>query len=224
MKPGKTLLTLNCKVLSMKTEEKYIKDITEIRSMMERSTKFLSLTGLSGIMAGIYALVGAYIAYRLFYLDNGSIIYNTIDRQEMNAEVESLILLALAVLLFAIGTAILLSWKKSKKGGEKLWNPAARRVVINMSIPLVAGGVFILILLSKGLFGLLAPATLLFYGLALVNASKFTFEELKSLGIVQIILGLFASYFIKYGLLFWALGFGLMHIVYGIVMHLKYEK
>ena len=208
----------------MKTEDKYIKDITEIRSIMERSTKFLSLSGLSGIMAGIYALVGAYIAYRLFHVENGSNTYITIDRQEVAAEVENLILLALAILIFAIGTAIVLSLEKSRKDGERLWNSAARRVVINMAIPLVTGGIFILILLSKGLYGLLAPATLLFYGLALVNASKFTFEEIKSLGIVQIVLGLLASNFIEYGLLFWALGFGLMHIVYGIVMHLKYEK
>ena len=208
----------------MKSEEKYIKDITEIRSMMERSTKFLSLSGLSGIMAGIYALVGAYIAYRLFYVKSGSILYNTIDSQEMTAEVENLIILAIVILVLAVGTAIVLSLNKSKKYREKLWNSAARRVVINMAIPLITGGIFILILLSQGIYGLLAPATLVFYGLALVNASKFTFEELRSLGIVQVILGLFASYFIEYGLLIWALGFGLMHIVYGIVMHLKYEK
>src|SRR5690606_23155007 len=109
---------------------------------------------------------------------------------EMTMEVENLIILALVILVLAIGTAIILSLKKSKKDGEKIWNSAARRVVINMAIPLVAGGIFILILLSKGLFGFLAPATLLFYGLSLVNASKFTFEEIKSLGIVQIILGL----------------------------------
>lgn len=208
----------------MNTEEKYLKDITEIRSMMERSTKFLSLSGLSGIMAGIYALVGAYIAHRLFYVENGSVLYNTIDRGELDADVDNLIILALVILILAIGTAIFLSMKKSQKDREKLWNPAARRVVANMAIPLVTGGIFILILLSKGLFGFLAPATLLFYGLALVNASKFTFEEIRSLGIVQIGLGLLASYFIEYALLFWALGFGLMHIVYGIVMHQKYEK
>ncbi|EHQ01558.1 hypothetical protein Gilli_0866 [Gillisia limnaea DSM 15749] len=208
----------------MNSEEKYIKEITEIRSMMERSTKFLSLSGLSGIMVGIYALVGAYIAYRLFYVENGSLLYNIIDRQEMTAEVENLIILALVILVLAVGTVIVLSLKKSQKDGEKLWNPAARRAVVNMAIPLVTGGIFILILLSNGLYGFLAPATLLFYGLALVNASKFTFEELRSLGIVQILLGLLASYFIGYGLLFWALGFGLMHIVYGIVMHVKYEK
>ncbi|CAM4186876.1 hypothetical protein [Gillisia limnaea] len=207
----------------MKTEDKYIKDITEIRSMMERSTKFLSLSGLSGILAGIYALVGAYIAYRLFYVNNENIVYNTIDRQEISAEVGNLIILALAILILAVGTAVFLSQKKSQKDGEKLWNSATQRVVINMAIPLVTGGIFIIILLSKGLYGLLAPASLLFYGLALVNTSKFTFEEIKSLGIVQIVLGLLASYFIGYGIFFWAFGFGLMHIVYGIFMHQKYE-
>ncbi len=208
----------------MDSENKYIKDITEIRSMMERSTKFLSLSGLSGIMAGIYALVGAYIAHRLFYKDNDAVLYNTIDKREITGQVESLILLATVILVLAIGTAIILSLKKSKKDGEKLWNPATRRLVINMAIPLFTGGLFLLILISKGMFGFMTSASLIFYGLALVNASKFTFEEIKSLGLVQIVLGLFAAYYTGYGLLFWALGFGLMHIVYGIVMHLKYEK
>ena len=208
----------------MKNEQDYTRDLTEIRSMMERSTKFLSLSGLSGIMAGIYALVGAYIAYRLFYIENGSILYNVLDKKELTSEMTELFILAIVILILAIGTAVVLSLQKSRKNGEKIWNSSARRLIINMAIPLVTGGIFILILISKGLFGFLAPATLLFYGLALVNASKFTFEEIKSLGMAQIILGLLASYFIEYGLLFWALGFGLMHIVYGILMHLKYEK
>ena len=208
----------------MKNEQDYTRDLTEIRSMMERSTKFLSLSGLSGIMAGIYALVGAYVAHRLFYIENGSVLNNIIDRGEITSEMEELLILAIVILVLAVGTAVILSLQKSKKEGEKIWNSTARRMVLNMAIPLITGGIFILILLSKGLFGFLAPATLLFYGLALVNASKFTFEEIRSLGIVQIILGLLASYFIEYGLLFWALGFGIMHIVYGIVMHLKYEK
>ncbi len=208
----------------MKKEQDYTRDITEIRSMMERSTKFLSLSGLSGIMAGIYALVGSFLAYRLFYADYGSVINNTLEGQEISSEVKNLILLALVILILAVGTAVILSSKKSKTEGSKIWNSAARRLVINMAIPLVTGGIFILILLSRGMFTFLAPAALIFYGLALVNASKFTFEEIRSLGIVQIVLGLLAFYFIEFGLLFWALGFGVMHIVYGIVMHLKYEK
>lgn len=208
----------------MKTEQEYIRDLTEIRSMMERSTKFLSLTGWSGIMAGLYALAGAYIGYKLFYLNTDAAFYHSIDAQQVSGNVLNFFLLALVVLVFAIGTAILLSWRKSKKTGEKIWNAASRRLLINLAIPLAAGGVFVLILFSKGMIGLIAPVTLLFYGLALLNAGKFTYEEVKYFGIIEIVLGLLASYFIGYGLLFWAFGFGIMHIVYGIYMHLKYEK
>lgn len=208
----------------MKTEQQYIRDLTEIRSMMERSTRFLSLTGWSGIMAGLYALAGAFIAWKLFYFNGSEGIYNSLERQGLSESVLYQFFLALVILVLAIGTAIFLSWRKSAKSGERLWNSAARRLVINMVIPLATGGILILILISKGLLGLIAPLTLIFYGLALLNASKFTFEEVKYLGIIEIVLGLAASYFIGYGLLFWAAGFGFMHIVYGIYMHLRYEK
>lgn len=207
----------------MKTEQEYIKDLTEIRTMMERSSKFMSLSGLSGIMAGVYALVGAYIAYRLFY-GGELLVENAEDGQLFSGNVTEIFLLALAVLVLAIGTAILLSWKKSKKSGEKLWNSATRRLAMNMAVPLLTGGVLVLLLLAKDLHEYIAPVTLIFYGLALFNASKFTFEELRSLALIEIGLGLLAFYFNAYALLLWALGFGLMHIVYGIYMHLKYEK
>jgi hypothetical protein len=218
------LLTLNRKVYFMKTEQDYTRDVTEIRSMMERSTKFLSLTGWSGIIAGLYALAGACIAHTLIDNNGDAIMYNMADRQEISGNVLNLFLLAFVILVLAIGTAIFLSYRKSKKIGERLWNAAARRLVINMAIPLVTGGVFILILFSKALLGLILPATLLFYGLTLINASNFTYEEIKYLGIIDIVLGLMAAYFIAYGLLFWAIGFGIMHIIYGIYLHLKYEK
>lgn len=215
---------MKLKVLYMKAEQEYINDLKEIRSMMERSTRFLSLTGWSGIMAGLYALIGAYVAYTLYYESNEQLIYSTLDATEMTGNALQFFLLAAAVLVMAVSTAILLSWRKSTKTGERLWNAAARRLAINLMIPLVSGGVFILILFSKGLFGLIAPVSLIFYGLALVNASKFTFEEVKYFGIIEIVLGLIAAYFIGYGLLFWAIGFGLLHIVYGVYMHLKYER
>lgn len=206
----------------MKTEQEYIKDLTEIRSMMERSSKFMSLSGLSGIMAGVYALVGAYIAYRMSYAE--SISGNFSDGQIFSGNVLEIILLGLAVLVLAIGTAILLSWKKSKKSGEKLWNSVTRRMAVNMFVPLVTGGVVVALLLIKALPEYIAAATLIFYGLALFNASQFTFKEMRSLALIEITLGLLAFYITDYGLFLWALGFGLMHILYGIYMHLKYEK
>ena len=208
----------------MKTEQEYIKDLTEIRSMMERSTKFLSLTGWSGIMAGIYALIGAYIAFRLFSFNGQEMLLSTRNTQQLSANGPELIILSLAILILAVGTAVFLSFRKSRQRGEQLWNATARRMVINMAIPLFTGGFFILILFSKGILDLIAPCMLIFYGLALLNASKFTFGEMRDLGIIEIVLGLAASYFAVYGLVFWAIGFGLMHIGYGIYMHVRYEK
>ncbi|WP_424494200.1 hypothetical protein [Salinimicrobium sp. GXAS 041] len=206
----------------MKTEQEYINDLSEIRSMMERSTKFLSLSGFSGVMAGIYALLGAIVIYWLFNLD---FIITTNYAVTIPAEdLLPIILIAVSVLLLAVGTAAFLSYKKARRNNEKVWNPVAKKLALNMAIPLFTGGIFILIFISKGLFAFVAPLTLIFYGLALINASKFTFGELRSLGIAQIILGLISAYFPALGLLFWAIGFGLMHIAYGIYMHLKYEK
>ena len=182
--------------------------------MMERSTKFFSLSGVAGIMAGIYALVGAFIVWRILDFDIGN------DSTVML----KLIGLAAAVLLLAIGTAFFLSNKKANKRGEKFWNNTSKRFAINMAVPLVAGGLFILVLLSKDMIALALASTLIFYGLALYTASKFTYEEVRSMGLIQILLGLVAAYFDEYGLLFWALGFGVVNIIYGIYLHYRYER
>lgn len=208
----------------MKEEKDYIRDIAEMRTMMERSSKFLSLSGLAGVMAGIYALVGAYIAYRVFYFNPDEVFYNTIESGNRSYSLLKVILLAICILVLAVGTAVFLSYNNARKRGERLWNPTAKRMMINMSVPLVAGGLLILIMIAKGMIGFIAPFTLLFYGLALYNASKFTYEEVRSLGLIQIGLGLISSYFVEYGLLFWALGFGVVHIIYGIYMHYRYER
>lgn len=133
-------------------------------------------------------------------------------------------LLALSVLVLAIGTGIWLSHLKAKKHNYKMWDATAKRMIVNLAIPLVTGGIFVLIMFSKGLIGLIAPCTLIFYGLSLINASKYTYTDIRYLGFCEIVLGLLSSYYIGFGLLFWAIGFGLLHIVYGAVMYFKYEK
>lgn len=200
----------------MKEEQDYIRDIAEMRSMMERSSKFLSLSGLAGIMAGIYALAGAFIVYKVFEFNP--------HQADLSTGLADVILTAFIVLVLAIGTAIILSYRNATKRREKFWNPTARRVLINLGVPLVTGGMLIIILISKGMIGLAAPFTLIFYGLALFNAGKFTYEEMKSLGLIQIALGLISSYFIEYSLLFWAIGFGIFHIIYGIYIHYRHER
>jgi hypothetical protein len=206
----------------MKKEQDYFRDLAEIRSMMERSSKFMSLSGWAGIMAGLYALVGAYLAYDIlnFNLQAYTYPFPSVDAEESFP----IIILSAIVLVLALGTAILLSHKKAKKSGEKIWNGTSKRLLIHMALPLATGGLLILILILKGLMMLAAPLSLVFYGIALFNASKFTFEVLKYLGLIQIILGLASAYYIEYGLLFWSIGFGVFHIVYGTYMYFRYER
>lgn len=206
----------------MKKEKDYIKDIAEIRSMMERSSKFLSLSGTAGILAGIYALLGAYVAHA--YLEFTPEALHTDPAAALSFDLPQLLLLALFILVLAIGTAMYLSSRKAIKRGEKLWNPTGKRLVYSMGIPLITGGLLLLILLSQNLPGLLAPLSLIFYGLALCSASRYTYPDVKTMGLIQIGLGLLACIFMEYGLLLWALGFGVVHIIYGIYMHYRYEK
>ena len=156
----------------MKKEQDYINDIAAIRSMMERSSKFLSLSGWAGIMAGIYALVGAYIAYAYFRFNPTEMVSHS--PEAIFPEMANVLIMAAIVLLLSVGTAIFLSYKRAVKRNEPVWNATSRRLMTNMALPLLSGGIFILILLAKGIIGLLAPMTLLFYGLALFGAGNYT--------------------------------------------------
>lgn len=205
----------------MNEKPDYARDITEIRSMMERSTKFLSLSGLAGIMAGIYALAGAYVSYQVLDFNPNEL---TAGNNATDGSLWKVVAVAVIVLVLALGTAIYLSWKKAVKSGEKFYNATTRRVISAMLVPLVTGGLLMLALFTKGLTGLMAPCSLIFYGLALYNTSKFTYEEVKTMGLIEISLGLISTYYVGYGLICWALGFGVVHIIYGIYLHYKYER
>jgi hypothetical protein len=211
----------------MEISQKPIDQLTEIRNMMERSSRFISLSGLSGVAAGISALIGSGIAFLYMDFDYGHLSALSFSTDKIysgyNDTLKFIIPDALIVLVFAVASAIFFTSRKARKKGLKVWDNTARRMVINLIIPLASGGLFCLILIYHHLVFLLAPATLLFYGLALLNAGKYTYHEIRVLGITEIILGLMASWLIGYGLLFWAVGFGVMHIFYGLMMYFRYE-
>lgn len=212
----------------MKEQSEPLETLTEIRSMMERSTRFISLNGLSGVFAGIFALIGAMAAY--IYLGVGShsgFYYDNAVLADGNPNISFYLFIfadAFIVLFASLAVATSLSMRKAAKLGVKIWDHSAKRLLANMMIPLVVGGFFCIILIYHGLIGLVAPATLIFYGLALVNASKYTLNDIRYLGITQLTIGLLSAIWIGYGLFFWALGFGLVHIIYGTTMYFKYEK
>lgn len=203
----------------MEDVKDYKKDIAEIRSMMERSSKFLSLSGWAGILVGLYALIGTYIAYNVYQFNPQNYL-----EANPNYALGQVIILATAILLCALITAVYISYRESEKRREKLWNPTSRKLAWDMAVPFAVGGVLISLLAVQNLTGLAAPLSLLFYGLSLFNAGKYTYSEIRTLGYLEIVLGLLALCFIPYSLLIWAMGFGLAHIIYGVYMYLKYQK
>ncbi len=226
----------------MNENQKHIEDLQQIRSIMERSTQFISLSGLSGISAGIFGLIGAAQAYlklagefsisslnsRLYSGEVVDVIdinfFNVVRMNLAFGPTMDLVIIATATLSLALIFATIFTARKAKKDGNNLWSPTAKKLLVNTAIPLVVGGLFCIALLKHGLFGLVAPCTLIFYGLALINGSKYTLPEIRYVGVLNIILGLLNTIYIGQGLFFWALGFGVIHIIYGVVMYFKYER
>jgi len=198
-------------------------DLQAIREIMERSSKFLSLSGLSGIFAGVCALLGAAVAW-FFILDSGQ-VQNSEYMGMLTSDIGFYLALdAILVLVFAVLGAVYFSQRKARKAGQQFWTNTTQRLLVHLMIPLVTGGIFTVILVFRNNLELVAPVMLIFYGLSLVNAGKFTFGEIQSLGLTEIGLGILAGIFINHGLLFWTVGFGLMHIVYGTVMYYRHER
>lgn len=199
------------------SEQDYLKDISEIKNLMNRSSRFISLSGLSGIFAGIYAIIGAAVAYFFFFPEADYVTLHS-----WNFKMLIGILIAVAVL--SIVTAYLLTTRKAKANNAKIWDDTTKRLLLNFMIPLVTGGIYILIKLNSQHYGLTAALMLIFYGLALVNASKYTIGNVKYLGYVEIITGLLCAALPGYGFLFWVFGFGVMHIIYGSIMYFQEKK
>jgi hypothetical protein len=200
------------------SSEDYLKDISEIKTLMNKSSRFISLSGLSGILAGIYALIGAGYAYWLVSQSGREYLI-------LDGKVFKLVILDLLIIgALSIGTAIFLTTKKAKKNNEKIWDSLTKRLLTSFIVPLLAGSIYIIIILNQQKYGQTGALMLLFYGLALLNASKYTLGDIKYLGYTQIILGLLCAIYPGYGFWFWVIGFGFMHIIYGLIMYFKYDK
>jgi len=200
------------------SQEDYLKDLSEIKNLMSKSSKFISLNGLSGILAGMYALIGAVYAYWL--VSQSGTDYLIFDGVVFRLVIVDLLIVG----ALSVGTAIFLTTKKASRNNEKIWDSLTKRLLTSFIVPLVAGGIYILILLNQQHYGQTAALMLLFYGLALLNASKYTLGDIKYLGYTQTILGLLCAILPDFGFWFWTLGFGVMHVIYGASMYYKYDR
>ena len=211
----------------MENKPEYIEDLRIIKKVMEESSRFLSLSGLSGVFAGLIALVGAVVAVFAF-LDGNYILSDGMlsgkSPQELNMIKVGLTLLAVFVLALSIALSIWFSWRNALKKSQRMWTPVSRKLLINLLVPLVTGGLIITVLLLHNEWHYLLSSMLIFYGLSLVSATKFTYNDIFYLGLIEIFSGLAAAALPALGIIFWSFGFGLLHIVYGLLLYRKYER
>ena len=207
----------------MSDKQNQLETLQEIRALMERSSRFLSLSGKAGIFIGTYALLcvmGVYIYLDIPILSGG--YYHVVSQ---NPEIQVILVFGfILVLLSSLLTGFVWARIKAKRLSLSLWDTTAKRFLIHFFTPLMVGGVVCILFLFRQQIDLLLPFTLIFYGLALVNASKYTVEDILYLGFIEVIIGLGALFFIEQALLLWGLGFGVLHLVYGAKIYQKYEK
>ena len=209
----------------MNDQQQSLDDLQHIKQMMERSSRFISLSGFSGIAAGLCALVGAWFANKKIncWVKGDCTIGGLIDTGGIQL-LNDLLWIATITFISAFISAFFFTWMRSKKNDVPMWGAATMRLLWNTVIPITVGGIFIIRMMQLNEYELVAPACLIFYGLALVNASKYTLGEIRYLGYGQLALGIMNLWNIGYGLYFWAMGFGILHIIYGILMWYKYER
>jgi predicted lysophospholipase L1 biosynthesis ABC-type transport system permease subunit len=210
----------------MDQKQEQLEALKGIRTLMERSSLFLSLSGLSGIIIGVIAIAGMIFVYMNAGIQSLSSINETLilDLESSQRFYGFLFIVLLIVLVLSLGVGVVFAIRNARKQQLPIWDSTSKRLLINMFIPLTAGGLFCLILSYHGNLNLILPSTLIFYGLALINASKYTITDIRYLGVLEVVVGLLATFFIDQAILLWTLGFGVLHIVYGTTIYFKYER
>lgn len=203
--------------------------LEDIKKIMNRSAVFLSLSGWSGILAGSICLLASLLAYQWIYTDPSVSMKDYASADSLAAVfqiqlVRKLTILAILTFLLVLITVFINTRSKALKEHTKLWDPAAQKMAVALFVPIIAGAFFILGLMRNHSLQLAVPASLVFYGLGLVSTSKFTFTDIRFIGFIDITLGIITLFLPQYGLLAWAIGFGLLHIVYGFLMFNKARR
>ncbi len=204
--------------LSM-SKNQYSDDLAHIRSMMERSSRFLSLSGWAGIIPGLLALAG--LATAGWFIDlarlTGDLDAGITIKSPLVLQLSTI---AIAVLVLSIFSSWYTCIREARLGKQATWSPAIRNMIIHLAIPLMAGAIIVGWIYDKGQWELLSPVLLSFYGLALVLVSQFTLRSVFWLGLFEIALSIPAGV-TGWDLPVLAVGFGFAHIVYGMMMFNK---
>lgn len=209
-------------------KQEALNTLNDIRKIMEKSSRFLSLNGTAAVIIGLYACIAAIAAYYILGGVTNPIagIFN-IPRLQVNTPARLQLLLIFAAVLISISiiTVIFMCRHKALKNHQPFGlDRTAKRLLWNFFLPLITGGVLCISLIYHQHYGLTSSIMLIFYGIALINASNYTYSNTRYLGYAELALGLADSFIEGYALLFWAVGFGIFHIIYGIWFNFRFDS
>lgn len=204
--------------------EPSLEELKKIRSLMERSSIYHSLSGLSGVAAGVIGLIVYAVVYGLvdpFIEEQPQVKYTDEGRLYL---IKIFFGASVICLLLAFAAIFFFNWRKARRNDLSFFEPAMQKMFVNLFIPLIAGGLYSVMLLREQQFLLIAPSMLIFYGLAMIQASRHTIIEIRYLGLVELVLGLIAIFMKEYGIWFWLAGFGAVNLIYGAYIYFRYER
>lgn len=197
-----------------------LEDLKEIRQMMERSSRFLSLSGSSGI--GIGFLASLFVAWQV---SKGNMSLTEQRNFDLLAPAwEEFIIGTFGLFVICVLLSMGLTLRRTLKKGLTIWTSSTKNILGAIGLPMMVGAMLLLQNFNSLSTDAFFPATLLCYGLGLFFASRYTYDELRIMGLAMLVLGTLSILYPPYSLLFWVLGFGALHMIYGAIMYFRYER
>ena len=200
------------------SKKDYLKDISEIKNMMNKSSRFNSLSGISGIATGIYAIIGSLIGYQ--YVTKNNIEISNLDRFHFSLLFADLVL----IIFLSLITSLIITRRKVKVDGISSGSILTKKMLSNFLIILIPSTIYVLILILNHDFVGAGSLMLFFYGASLINASHNTLEEIKTLGLIEIVLGILIILIPAFAFWIWLIGAGIIHVIFGLYMYFKHEN
>lgn len=186
-------------------QEHAYENLRVIRDAMERAGSFTSIPGWGGFIIGLTALGAAYVGA-------GRV---TEPRAWLN------IWLIEAGVASVIGAVTI--WLKWRRAATPFMSGAAKRFFISYFAPMIAGAILTATIAHRGAFDVLPSLWLLLYGTAFVSSGAFSIRVIPVMGLCYMALGVFAAMVrLPVGNIILGAGFGLLHVVFGLIIARRY--
>lgn len=211
-------------------KEQEIKEtLSDIRNMMERSQKVMFLNGTSGVLVSVWALLGAVMVSGILYGSVWPLWGSTaLPLREINSErfIWATFFFGCTFIASCITVWLMSKHRAERKGLEFKLDAGAKQLLRTFFTVMIIGGLFCLTPFGNGHWELVPGYMLAFYGLALVVISPMAFRIsiIKYFGFIQITVGLAALILPQYGMMFWTIGFCILHFIWGIWFHFVFDR